>query len=57
MPVADGDGTNRLVYWILGALITLVGFISGVAHNMMMTQLDSIENRIERLEDVRLRGE
>lgn len=51
------NGTNRLVYWILGAMIALVGFISGVAHNMMMSQLTSIENRIERLENVKMRGE
>lgn len=52
----SSNGNGRLVYWILGALITLVGFISGVAHQMMMNQLDSINHRIERLENQRMEG-
>lgn len=44
---ANGNG-SRLVYWLLGALISAVGALSGVAHTMMMRQLDAIEARQER---------
>lgn len=47
----SSNGNGRLVYWILGALITLVGFISGITHQLMMKQLDTIERRIERIEN------
>lgn len=48
--MSNGNGTNRLVYWILGALLTLLGIVSGIAHSSIMRQLDSIEARLGRID-------
>lgn len=51
----ERNGNNRLVYWILGALLALAGILSGIAHTSIMKQLDSIEGRINRIESVFLK--
>jgi len=50
----NGNGTRltlQLVFWILGAMLTVIGSMTAITHQMMMHQLDGIEHRIERIED------
>ena len=56
MPGRDGsnNGSQTLAYWLLGALLAAVLATSGWAHTAIMSQLDSIERRIERLESTSL---
>lgn len=51
MPERNGNGTQQLVYWILGALLTAVLLTSGWAHSVMMGQLDDLRARIGRMEE------
>lgn len=48
-------GNGQLVYWILGALMTLVGILSGIAHSAIVRQLGNIEHRLDRLEEPYIR--
>lgn len=54
-PGSTPDHHNRLIYWLLGALIALIGMLSGIAHSAIMGQLGSIEQRIGRIEGLLLR--
>jgi hypothetical protein len=52
MSESNGNGSNqRLVYWIMGALLVIIGITSGIAHASIMRQMDSMERRMERMEN------
>lgn len=45
---------EQLIYWVLGALVTLAVVLFGVAHTGIMGRLKGIEDRIHRIEDILL---